>query len=58
LCNGGFLAGKNGALLIEGFASPGGASFQMETLRSISQVPVKAALDTHYHFDHSMDNAF
>lgn len=58
LCNGGFLAGKDGALLIEGFASPGGASFQMETLRSISQVPVKAALDTHYHFDHSMGNAF
>ena len=58
LCNGGFLAGKDGALLIEGFASPGGASFQMETLRSISQVPVKGALDTHYHFDHSMGNSF
>lgn len=58
LCNGGFLVGKDAALLIEGFASPGGASFQMETLRTISQVPVKAALDTHYHFDHSMGNAF
>src|SRR5215470_1225559 len=33
LCNGGFLVGKDAALLIEGFASPGGASFQMETLR-------------------------
>jgi cyclase len=58
LCNGGFLVGKDAALLIEGFASPGGASFQMETLRTVSQVPVKAALDTHYHFDHSMGNAF
>jgi glyoxylase-like metal-dependent hydrolase (beta-lactamase superfamily II) len=58
LCNGGFLAGKDGALLIEGFASPGGASFQMETLRTVSHAPVKAALDTHYHFDHSMGNAF
>jgi glyoxylase-like metal-dependent hydrolase (beta-lactamase superfamily II) len=58
LCNGGFLAGKDGALLLEGFASPGGASFQMETLRTVSPVPVKAALDTHYHFDHSMGNAF
>src|SRR5712692_9414729 len=58
LCNGGFLAGKDGALLIEGFTTTAGASFQMETLRTVSQVPVKAALDTHYHFDHSMGNSF
>lgn len=58
LCNGGFLAGKDSALLIEGFATPGGASFQMEVLRTVSQVSVKAAIDTHYHFDHSMGNAF
>ncbi len=57
ICNGGFLAGRDAALLIEGFASPGGAAFQMETLRSVSQVPVRAALDTHYHFDHSLGNA-
>jgi cyclase len=58
LCNGGFLVGKDAALLIEGFTTTGGASFQHETLRTVSQVPVKAALDTHYHFDHSMGNAF
>jgi glyoxylase-like metal-dependent hydrolase (beta-lactamase superfamily II) len=58
LCNGGFLVGKDAALLLEGFASPGGASFQHETLRSITQVPVKAAIDTHYHYDHSLGNAF
>jgi cyclase len=58
LCNGGFLVGKDAAFLVEGFATAAGAAFQMETLRTISQVPVKAALDTHYHFDHSMGNAF
>jgi glyoxylase-like metal-dependent hydrolase (beta-lactamase superfamily II) len=58
LCNGGFLAGKDGALLIEGFTTPAGASFQMDALRMGSQVPVKGALDTHYHFDHSMGNSF
>jgi glyoxylase-like metal-dependent hydrolase (beta-lactamase superfamily II) len=58
ISNGGFLVGKDSALLIEGFATPGGAALQMETLRTVSQVPVKAALDTHYHFDHSMGNSF
>jgi len=58
ICNGGFLAGKDAALLIEGFGNAAGASFQMDALRMVTQVPVKAALDTHYHFDHSMGNAF
>jgi glyoxylase-like metal-dependent hydrolase (beta-lactamase superfamily II) len=58
ICNGGFLVGKDAALLIEGFGSVAGSSFQMEALRSVSQVPVKGALDTHHHFDHSMGNAF
>jgi glyoxylase-like metal-dependent hydrolase (beta-lactamase superfamily II) len=58
ICNGGFLVGKDAALLIEGFTTAAGAAFQMETLRSISKLPVKGALDTHYHFDHSMGNAF
>ena len=56
MCNGGFLAGKDGALLIEGFVSAAGAVFQIEALHTITQVPVKGALDTHYHYDHSMGN--
>jgi glyoxylase-like metal-dependent hydrolase (beta-lactamase superfamily II) len=58
VCNGGFLVGKDGALLIEGFISVAGAAFQMDAMRMVSQVPVKGALDTHYHYDHSMGNAF
>ena len=58
ICNGGFLVGKDGAMLLEGFGSAAGASFQMDALRMVSQVPVKGALDTHYHFDHSSGNAF
>jgi len=57
MCNGGFLVGNDGAIAIEGFVSAAGAAFQLETLRSISHVPIKGALDTHYHFDHSMGNA-
>jgi cyclase len=58
ISNGGFLVGKDSALLIEGFATAGGAAFQMDALRMISQVSVKGALDTHYHFDHSMGNSY
>ncbi len=58
ICNGGILIGKDAALLLEGFGSSEGAAFQMQALRSVSQVPVKAALDTHYHYDHSFGNAF
>jgi hypothetical protein len=42
LCNGGFLVGKDGALLIEGFATPAGAFFQMDALRMVSQVPIRS----------------
>jgi len=58
MCNGGFLAGKDSSLLLEGFVSAAGASFQLDALRSVSQVAIKADLDTHYHFDHSNGNAF
>lgn len=57
MCNGGFLVGKDAALLVEGFVTSAGAAFQLETLRKVSQVPATGALDTHYHFDHSLGNA-
>src|SRR5499433_2420384 len=57
MCNGGFIVGKDAAVVVEGFVSAPGAAFQLETLRTITQVPIKGALDTHYHFDHSMGNA-
>ncbi len=55
--NGGFLIGRDSALLIEGFRTVAGAAFQVETLRTVSRLPVSAAVDTHYHFDHSLGNA-
>jgi len=58
MCNGGFLHGKDVALLIEGFVTPAGASFQMDALHKVSQAPPAGAVDTHYHFDHSLGNSF
>ena len=57
LSNGGFIIGRDSALMIEGFHTPHGAILQLETYHSVGKVPVSAALDTHYHFDHSMGNA-
>ena len=58
MCNGGFLVGNDASLLVEGFVSPAGASFQYETLRTLSQCPVMGAQDTHYHFDHVTEKAY
>src|ERR1700730_8909277 len=58
MCHGGLLARKDRALLVEGFVGPAGAAFQLDALRTVTQVPVKAALDTHYHFDHCTGNSF
>ncbi|HKW56413.1 MAG TPA: MBL fold metallo-hydrolase [Candidatus Acidoferrum sp.] len=58
ISNGGFLIGRDAALVIEGFGSPEGAAVQVETLRSVTKAPIHAALDTHYHFDHSMGNSY
>ena len=57
LCNGGFVFGKDAAIVWEGFASPKGAAFQLDALQKATKVPVKAAIDSHYHFDHSFGNA-
>src|ERR1700691_4157499 len=56
-CNGGFLVGRDAALMIEGFQTTIGSTFQLETLRTVTQVPVRAALNTHWHFDHTLGNS-
>ena len=55
--NGGFLIGRDAAVMIEGFQTHTGASFQLETLRTVTQLPVRAAINTHWHFDHTMGNS-
>jgi len=56
-CNGGILVGRDGALVIEGFQTTVGAAFQLDTLRTITQVPLRAAINTHWHFDHTLGNS-
>ncbi len=56
--NGGIIIGRDAAFLIEGFQTPQGAAFQMEALRMVAPLPVRAAINTHFHYDHSLGNSF
>src|SRR2546428_3561900 len=42
LCNGGFLVGRDAALLMEGFATPAGAALLIGTPRLVGPAPGKA----------------
>jgi glyoxylase-like metal-dependent hydrolase (beta-lactamase superfamily II) len=56
-CNGGFLIGTDAAIMVEGFQTTTGAAFQMDTLHTVTQLPVRAAINTHWHFDHTLGNS-
>jgi cyclase len=55
--NGGILIGRDAAMMIEGFQTPIAAQFQLDTLRTLTQLPVHGALNTHWHFDHTLGNS-
>lgn len=57
LCNGGFFCGRDAVILWEGYGSAKGAAFQMEALQMATKRPVEAAIDSHYHFDHTCGNS-
>jgi len=57
LCNGGFVTGKHATLVWEAFATQKGAAFLLDTVKLATKARVMAAVDSHYHFDHSFGNA-
>ena len=56
-CNGGFLIGRDAAIMVEGFQTTTGAAFQLDALRTVTQLPIRAAINTHWHFDHTLGNS-
>src|SRR3989449_10545285 len=58
LCNGGFLVGRDAALLVEGFATPAGAALLMGPPRQVGPAAGKAGPASHQYLDHSLGNAF
>lgn len=53
LCNGGIVAGRDGVLLVESFASDAGAAWMAEQARRLTGRWPTHAVVTHYHGDHS-----
>jgi cyclase len=50
------LTGPDGKLIVDTFVSPAWPKLK-ETLDSLGNAPVKIAIDTHWHFDHTDNNA-
>jgi cyclase len=55
LSNGGVIGGRNASLILEGHFQTQGAELELEVARMVSK-PVRAAVNTHYHFDHTFGN--
>ncbi|MBI3209118.1 MAG: MBL fold metallo-hydrolase [Candidatus Solibacter usitatus] len=54
--NGGVIAGRDAVLIVEGHMQPEGAALEIEIARTFGKAPVRAAVDTHFHLDHSFGN--
>lgn len=55
--NGGVIAGRDAVLIVEGHMEPAGAALEIEAARMVSKAPVRGAVDTHFHLDHTFGNA-
>jgi glyoxylase-like metal-dependent hydrolase (beta-lactamase superfamily II) len=51
------IVGRDGVLLIEGHYEPSGAALEIEVARRHSRAPIRAAVNSHYHFDHTLGNS-
>ena len=54
--NGAVIAGRDASLIVEGHFFPEGAELEIEVARMVSKAPVRAAVNTHYHLDHTFGN--
>jgi glyoxylase-like metal-dependent hydrolase (beta-lactamase superfamily II) len=57
LSNGGLIVGRDGVLIVEGHYDPSGAAVELEVARERSRAPIRAAVNSNYHFDHTLGNS-
>jgi len=56
LSNGAVIAGRDATLIVEGHFFPEGAELEIEVARMVSKAPIRGAVNTHYHLDHTFGN--
>jgi len=54
--NAGFIAGDDGVLVVDTFFTPQAAEELIDSISAETKQPIKYALNTHYHLDHSGGN--
>ena len=57
LSNGGVIVGRDATLVVEGHFQPEGAALELEIAQMVSKAKVHAAVNTHFHLDHTFGNA-
>jgi len=55
--NGGVITGEGGAILFEGHMQPAGAALEIEAAKLVSKGPIRAAFNSHFHYDHTFGNS-
>ncbi len=56
ICNGGFIVGSAGVMVIDPFQTPELAEAVFAQVKAVTDQPIKYVLNTHYHFDHTGGN--
>ena len=57
ISNGAVIVGREAALIVEGHFFPEGAALELEVARMVSKAPIRGAVNTHYHLDHTFGNS-
>jgi glyoxylase-like metal-dependent hydrolase (beta-lactamase superfamily II) len=56
ICNGGFIVGSDGVMVVDPFQTPELAEAVFAQVKAVTDQPIRYVLNSHYHFDHTGGN--
>lgn len=57
VCNGGIIIGDDGVLVIDPFQTKALGNLLLNTVKTVTDQPIRYVLNTHFHFDHTGGNS-